>query len=53
MSSDKSGYVNIELIDEIFKRIPTVIEFTQDKSDNKIELRLDQGNDDTVIIKAD
>ena len=52
--SDKSGYVDIELLDELFiDNIPTVLEFTQNKSCEVIELRLNQTNDDTEIIKAD
>jgi hypothetical protein len=52
--SDKSGYVDIELLDELFiDNIPTILEFTQNKSCEVIELRLNQTNDDTEIIKAD
>jgi hypothetical protein len=52
--SDTSSYVDIELMYELFvNNIPTVLEFTQNKSCEVIELRLNQTNDDTEIIKAD
>jgi hypothetical protein len=53
MESDKSGYVDIEVLDELFTNVPSVIEFTQDRSREVISLKLNQTNDDTEIIKAD
>jgi hypothetical protein len=53
MESDKSGNVEIELIDELFTNISSVIEFTQEKSGEKISLYLNQDNNNTNIIKAD
>ncbi len=53
MESDKSGYVDIEILDEVFTNTSSVIEFTQNKSNEVIKLLLSQGNDDTEIIKAD
>jgi len=52
MSSNKSGYVDIWMKDELYSRINTLIEFTQIKSGNVIKLKLNQGNNDTEIIKA-
>jgi hypothetical protein len=52
MSSNKSGYVDIWMKDELYSRINTLIEFTQIKSGNVIKLKLNQGNNDTKIIKA-
>lgn len=49
MESDKSEYVNIEVIDELFTEIDSIIEFTQDKSGEVILLKLHQTNDDTAI----
>jgi hypothetical protein len=53
MESDKSGYVDIEVLDELFTNVPSVIEFIQDRSREVISLKLNQTNDDTEIIKAD
>ena len=53
MESKRSGYVDIHLNSHVFNNINTVIEFTQNKSDNVIKLVLNQGNDDVEIIKAD
>ena len=53
MESKRSGYVDIHLNSHVFNNINTVIEFTQDKSENVIKLVLNQGNDDVEIIKAD
>jgi len=50
MESDKSGYVDIEVMDELFTNVPSVIEFTQDRSGEVISLKLNQTNDDTEII---
>jgi hypothetical protein len=50
MESDKSGYVDIEVLDELFTNVPSVIEFTQDRSGEVISLKLNQTNDDTEII---
>ena len=52
MSSNKSGYVDIWMKDELYSKINTLIEFTQIKSGNVIKLKLNQGNNDTDIIKA-
>ena len=49
MESDKSGYVNIEVIDELFTEIDSIIEFTQDRSGEVTILKLNQTNDDTTI----
>ena len=53
MESDGSSNVEIELLDELFTDISTVIEFTQNKSNEVIELKLNQSNDKIEIIKAD
>lgn len=54
MESGKSGYVDIELMDELFiNNFHSVIEFTQDKSNEVIKLELNQENDNTEIIRAD
>ena len=50
MESDKSSYVDIEVLDELFTNVPSVIEFTQDRSGEVISLKLNQTNDDTEII---
>jgi hypothetical protein len=53
MKSDKSGYVDIEVLDELFTDVPSVIEFTQERSGEVIKLVLNQKNEDTEILKAD
>jgi len=53
MSSDKSGNVDIEVLDELFTDVPSVIEFTQNRSGEIIKLVLNQKNEGTEIIKAD
>lgn len=53
MRSDKSGYVDIEVLDELFTDVPSVIEFTQERSGEMIKLILNQKNEDTEILKAD
>lgn len=53
MRSDKSGYVDIEVLDELFTDVPSVIEFTQERSGEVIKLVLNQKNEDTEILKAD
>ena len=53
MNSDKSGYVDIEVLDELFTDVPSVIEFTQERSGEVIKLVLNQKNEDTEILKAD
>ena len=52
MHSDKSGKVEIELLDILFSTIDTIIEFTQDNSGEVVSLRLSQTNDN-ITIKAD
>ena len=51
--ADKSGYVDIVLLDELLATVNSLIEFTQEKSGEVIQLRLKQSNDYTEIIKAD
>lgn len=53
LSSDKSCYVEINLIGEILGTFPAVIKFTQEKSGNEIVLKVKQSNDSVEIIKAD
>lgn len=53
MKSDKSEYVDIEVLDELFTDVPSVIEFTQERSGEVIKLVLNQKNEDTEILKAD
>ena len=53
MKGNKSGYVDIVLLDEVLTTITSLIEFTQDNSGEVIKLVLKQSNDDTEIIKAD
>lgn len=51
--ADKSGYVDIVLTDELLTTVTSLIEFTQEKSGEVIQLKLKQSNDNTEIIKAD
>ena len=51
LKSDKSGYVDIELLDDATTDFQTVIEFTQNKSKKTIELRLNQNSDGMEILK--
>jgi len=53
MESNSSGNVEIELLDELFTDVFTVIEFTQNRSNEVIELKLKQSNEKVEIIKAD
>ena len=53
MKGDKSGYVDIVLTDELLTTVTSLIEFTQEKSGEVIQLKLRQSNDSTEIIKAD
>ena len=45
--------VDIEVLDELFTDVPSVIEFTQKRSGEVIKLVLSQKNEDTEILKAD
>lgn len=53
MKASRSGYVDIELNSRVFTNVNTLIEFTQEKSDNVIKLVLNQDNDIVKIMKAD
>ena len=53
MKASRSGYVDIELNSRVFTNVNTLIEFTQEKSDNVIRLILNQDNDAVKIMKAD
>ena len=50
---DKSGYVDIILLDELLADVKSLIEFTQESSGKVIQLRLKHSNGSTEIIKAD
>ena len=51
--NNKSSYVYINLKDELFTNVTSMIEFTQNKSEKKIKLNLEQNNDEIKILKAD
>lgn len=53
LKSTRSGYVDIELKSRLFTNVKSMIEFTQNGSENKIRLVLNQSNDNTEIIRAD
>lgn len=46
MESDKSGYVDIELKDDVYTSVNSVIEFTQDKSGEVIQFDLIQDKEE-------
>lgn len=52
MKGDKSGYVDIVLLDKLLITVNSFIEFTQETSGEVIKLRLRQSNDNTEIIKS-
>ena len=51
LKSDKSRYVDIELLDDATSDFQTVIEFTQKRSGKVIELKLNQNSDGVQILK--
>lgn len=53
LESNKGTHVDIRLIGEILGTFTSVIKFKQEKSNNKITLRLRQSNDSVEIIEAD
>lgn len=51
LKSDKSGHIEIELLDDATSDFQTVIEFTQKRSGKVIELKLNQNSDGVQILK--
>lgn len=51
--NNKSGYVDIILLDKVLVEFNSLIEFTQESSGEVIQLKLKHSNDSTEIIKAD